>query len=181
MTTLTAQQQQQLLATLQQRFNDNPQRHEGIEWAQVAVRFTPQQLWSLAQMEATAGQPDVISQTADGAFVFIDCATESPKERRSVCYDRAALEARKNHPPKTSAVDLAKAMGVQLATEEQYRALQQLGEFDLKTSSWIATPTEIRSLGGALFGDRRYNHVFVYHNGADSYYAARGFRAVLIV
>ena len=181
--TLTAEQQQQLITTLQQRFEKNPQRHEGIEWAQVEakLRHATDKLWSLAQMEETAGEPDVIGTTEDGAFIFMDCAKESPKGRRSVCYDRAALEARKNHPPATSAMDLVKEMGIELATEEQYRALQQLGEFDLKSSSWIATPDDIRQLGGALFCDRRYNTVFVYHNGADSYYAARGFRGVLTV
>lgn len=181
---LTEEQREELLRVLKQRFEKNMNRHEGIEWVQVQERLerNSQKLWSLQQMEITEGEPDVVGVDADtGVYLFMDCSAESPKGRRSICYDREALEARKNHKPATSAMDLAKEMGVELAMEAQYRELQKLGEFDKKTSSWIATPEEIRKLGGALFCDRRYDTVFVYHNGADSYYAARGFRGVLKV
>lgn len=181
---LTKEQHAELLQTLKQRFEKNKNRHEGIQWEQVLAKLeeNPEKLWSLQQMEATEGEPDVVGVDANtGAYIFMDCSAESPKGRRSICYDRLALEARKNNKPATSAMDLVKEMGIELATEEQYRALQELGEFDLKTSSWIATPEDIRKLGGALFCDRRYDTVFVYHNGADSYYGARGFRGVLVV
>jgi hypothetical protein len=166
------------------RFEKNMNRHEGMEWGKVKARLeaNPQKLWSLFEMERTEGEPDVIDYDEEkDEYLFCDCAKESPKGRRSVCYDRAALEARKKHKPENSAMDMVESMGIELLTEEQYRGLQKLGEFDLKTSSWIQTPDEIRKLGGALFCDRRYNHVFVYHNGADSYYAARGFRGLLRV
>ena len=181
---LMEEQRDELLRVLKQRFDNNMNRHEGIEWAQVQERLerNSQKLWSLQQMEITEGEPDVVGVDADtGEYLFMDCSAESPKGRRSICYDREALEARKSHKPVTSAVDLAKEMGVELAMEAQYRELQKLGEFDKKTSSWIATPEDIRKLGGALFCDRRYDTVFVYHNGADSYYAVRGFRGVLKV
>lgn len=181
---LIAEQREQLLQTLQRRFEKNKQRHEGIEWPDVVERLVADdsKLWSLQQMESTEGEPDVIGvDEVSGAFIFMDCSAESPKGRRSICYDREALESRKKFPPETSAMDLVQQMGIELATEEQYRALQTVGEFDKKTSSWIVTPADIRKLGGALFCDRRYNTIFVYHNGADSYYSARGFRGVLKV
>lgn len=181
---LSAAQRKELLGTLQARFEKHPQRHKGLDWSRVQERLekNPSKLWSLYQMEATGGEPDVVGQDKKtGELIFIDCSTESPQGRRSVCYDREALNARKEHKPKDSAMDLAASMGVELLTEEQYRELQQLGKFDLKTSSWIQTPPAIRKLGGALFCDRRYDTVFLYHNGAESYYAARGFRASLRV
>jgi hypothetical protein len=181
---LSAERQGELLETLAARFAANRHRHAGLDWAAVEARLRdrPEKLWSLAEMERTGGEPDVVGHDeATGELLFVDCAPESPKGRRSVCYDREALEARKEHKPKASALDLAAAMGIELLDEEQYRALQELGEFDTKTSSWLATPPTIRELGGALFGDRRYDHVFVYHNGAQSYYAARGFRGRLEV
>jgi len=159
-------------------------RHKGVDWARVQAKLeaSPDKLWSLSEMERTGGEPDVVGfDRKTGEFLFYDCSAETPKGRRSVCYDRAALDARKENKPKDSAVDMAHAMGVELLTEEEYRALQKLGEFDTKTSSWVQTPSRIRELGGALFCDRRYDTVFLYHNGADSYYAARGFRAVLRV
>lgn len=159
-------------------------RHQGLEWSKVQTKLeaNPEKLWSLSEMERTGGEPDVVSyDEKTDEYIFFDCAAESPKGRRSVCYDREALESRKKHKPETSAMDMAAAMGIELLTEEQYRALQQLGEFDLKTSSWIQTPPDIRKRGGALFCDRRYEHVFVYHNGAESYYASRGFRGWLKV
>jgi len=159
-------------------------RHEGVEWDKVEAKLeaNPAKLWSLSEMERTGGEPDVVgSDKKTGEYIFYDCSAESPKGRRSVCYDRAALEARKEHKPADSAIDMAAAMGIEILTEEQYRALQKLGAFDLKTSSWIMTPAAIRKLGGALFCDRRYDTVFTYHNGADSYYAARGFRGSLSV
>jgi hypothetical protein len=174
----------QLLSTLQARFEKNMQRHEEMAWADVQVRIEADAtaLKTLQAMEDTGGEPDVIGyDEATGRYAFCDCSAESPSGRRSLCYDREALESRKENRPKGSAVDAATAMGVELLTEEQYRALQQLGEFDLKTSSWIRTPDDVRSLGGALFCDRRYGRVFVYHNGAQSYYAARGFRGTLVV
>lgn len=171
----------ELLQTLKARFSKNMHRHKGLGWADVEARLdrNPTALESLRAMEASGGEPDVIGR--DGHIVFCDCSAQSPAGRRSVCYDREALDSRKTHKPKNSAVDLAAAMGIELLTEEQYRELQQLGEFDTKTSSWIKTPSDVRSLGGALFCDRRYGKVFVYHNGADSYYAARGFRGLLKV
>ena len=159
-------------------------RHKGLDWAKVQTRLeaNPEKLWSLNEMESTGGEPDVVGQDKkSGAFIFYDCSAESPKGRRSICYDREALEARKENKPKDSAINMAGALGVELLTEEQYRELQKLGEFDLKTSSWVKTPADIRKLGGALYCDRRYNTVFLYHNGADSYYAARGFRCSLRV
>ncbi len=173
-----------LLQTLKRRFEKHMQRHKGIAWAEVQARLeaSPRALESLRQMEDTGGEPDVIGHDqATGRFTFCDCAAESPSGRRSLCYDLQALDARKEHKPQGSAVDTAAAMGIELLTEEQYRALQRLGEFDAKTSSWVSTPAHLRSLGGALFCDRRYGQVFVYHNGAQSYYAARGFRGWLQV
>jgi hypothetical protein len=159
-------------------------RHKDLEWAKVQAKLeaNSEKLWSLNEMETTGGEPDVVGfDKKTGEYVFYDCSAESPKGRRSVCYDREALNARKENKPKDSAMDMATAIGIEILTEEQYRELQKLGEFDLKTSSWIQTPSEIRKLGGALFCDRRYDHVFLYHNGADSYYAARGFRGSLTV
>ncbi|HEY1147970.1 MAG TPA: DUF4256 domain-containing protein [Pseudoduganella sp.] len=174
----------QLLSILQARFEKNMQRHKGIAWTDVQVRLEADAaaLKSLQAMEDTGGEPDVIGyDEATGRYAFCDCSAESPGGRRSLCYDREALESRKENRPEGSAVDAAAAMGVELLTEEQYRALQRLGEFDMKTSSWISTPDDVRALGGALFCDRRYGRVFVYHNGAQSYYAARGFRGTLVV
>lgn len=173
-----------LLSTLKTRFEKNSQRHKGIEWSKVEARLkaNAEKLWSLAEMEATGGEPDVTGHDKKtGEFIFYDCAPESPKDRRSICYDHEALESRKEHKPKNSAVEMAADMGVSLLTETEYRELQQLGNFDTKTSSWIQTPPAIRKLGGALFCDRRFDTVFVYHNGAESYYAARGFRGSLRV
>ena len=181
---LTAKQREELLGALKTRFEKNMNRHEGVEWDKVEAKLeaNPAKLWSLSEMERTGGEPDVVgSDKKTGEYIFYDCSAESPKGRRSVCYDRAALEARKEHKPADSAIDMAAAMGIEILTEEQYRALQKLGAFDLKTSSWIMTPAAIRKLGGALFCDRRYDAVFTYHNGADSYYAARGFRGSLSV
>jgi len=179
---LTPEQQEELLTTLQSRFESNMKRHRGMEWTKVRARLEryPEKLWSLNEMERTGGEPDVIAQDEkSAAYIFYDCAAESPKERRSLCYDREALESRKQHKPKNSAIDMAMVLGIEILTEEQYRELQKLGEFDTKTSSWVKTPFDIRKLGGAIFCDRRYNTVFTYHNGADSYYAARGFRGTL--
>ncbi|MFB5198195.1 DUF4256 domain-containing protein [Neobacillus sp. KR4-4] len=181
---LSLEQTEALLKTLKARFEKNMNRHEGLEWAEVQARLevNPEKLWSLHEMEETGGEPDVVGHDQKtGEFIFYDCSVESPKGRRSLCYDRAALESRKQHKPANSAIDLAAAMGVELLTEEQYRELQTLGNFDLKSSSWVQTPANIRKLGGVIFCDRRYDTVFVYHNGADSYYAARGFRAALRV
>lgn len=181
---MNAKQQEELLDTLQARFEKNRHRHAGLDWAVVQARLAahPEKLGSLHEMERTGGEPDVVGQdTQTGEIIFYDCAAESPKDRRSLCYDREALEARKANKPKDSAMDMAAAMGIAILTEEDYRALQELGEFDLKTSSWVQTPAEVRKLGGALFCDRRYDTVFLYHNGADSYYAARGFRGSLRV
>lgn len=175
---------EELLAALGDRFAKYPNRHKGIEWAVVLARLeaNPDKLWSLNEMERTGGEPDVVGRDeSTGEFIFMDCAAESPKGRRSICYDREAQEGRKNFPPENNAAGMAAAMGIELLTEAEYRALQELGQFDLKTSSWVKTPADIRQLGGALFCDRRYDTVFVYHNGADSYYAARGFRGVLRV
>lgn len=176
--------QENLLKTLKIRFEQNSHRHPDLPWADVQARLenNPKALKSLQAMEATAGEPDVIGHDKEtGLITFCDCAKESPSGRRSLCYDRAALDARKENKPKGSAMDMAEEMGIALLTEEQYRGLQALGEFDAKTSSWLATPAELRALGGALFGDYRYGRTFVYHNGVQSYYAARGFRGVLCV
>jgi len=181
---MKTQEREKLLRTLKARFDRHMHRHESIAWTDVQARLDRRSdaLRSLLEMELTGGEPDVIGRDGKtGDFLFYDCSAESPVDRRSVCYDRAALDSRKEHKPKSSAVETAAAMGIDLLTEEQYRALQQLGEFDTKTSSWIETPSDIRSLGGALFCDRRYGKVFVYHNGAQSYYAARGFRGSLRV
>ncbi len=181
---LSAQDRDQLLETLQARFERNPARHEGVDWADVRARLDAAsgKLWALAEMERTGGEPDVVGVDAEtGEIIFFDCSPESPKERASLCYDRAGLESRKEHKPKDTAVDLAAAMGVELLTEEEYFALQALGDFDQKTSSWVRTPAEIRDLGGALYCDRRYGRVFVGYNGAQSYYGGRGFRASLRV
>jgi hypothetical protein len=181
---LSPTQRTELLKTLKTRFEKNMNRHKSLEWAKVQPKLeaNTEKLWSLNEMESTGGEPDVVGHDKkSGEYLFYDCSAESPKGRRSVCYDRAALDARKEHKPKGSALDMATAMGIELLTEEQYRELQKLGEFDAKTSSWITTPPAIRKLGGALFCDRRYDTVFLYHNGADSYYAARGFRGSLKV
>ncbi|WP_342574870.1 DUF4256 domain-containing protein [Paenibacillus sp. FSL M8-0142] len=181
---LSPEQREELLQTLKARFEKNMNRHPGLEWADVQAKLeaNPEKLWSLHEMEETGGEPDVVGHDGKtGEYIFYDCSAESPKGRRSVCYDREALESRKEHKPKSSAVEMAAAMGIELLTEEQYRELQQLGNFDMKTSSWVITPERIRRLGGALFCDRRYDTVFVYHNGAESYYAARGFRGSLRV
>jgi len=177
------QERDQLLQCLQDRFEKNPHRHAGIAWSKVLARLEahPAALKTLRALESSAGEPDVIGQDPGGAILFCDCAAETPSGRRSLCYDGEALAARKENKPAGSAVQMAAAMGAELLTEQQYRALQELGEFDLKTSSWIATPDEVRALGGALFCDRRYGRVFTYHNGAQSYYAARGFRCLLQV
>ncbi|HSG24499.1 MAG TPA: DUF4256 domain-containing protein [Anaerolineales bacterium] len=181
---LSPEQCETLLHTLKARFEKNMTRHEGLEWPNIQAKLDaqPEKLWSLNEMESTGGEPDVVGydKQAD-EFIFYDCSAESPKERRSICYDRQALDSRKKFKPENSALDMAAAMGVKILSEEQYRELQTLGEFDTKTSSWVETPPNIRKLGGALFCDRRYNTVFVYHNGADSYYAARGFRGSLRV
>ena len=172
----------ELLRTLNTRFEKNMNRHKGLEWAKVQARLVanPEKLRSLSEMEKTGGEPDVIGyDKKTGEYIFCDCSSESPKGRRSLCYDREALESRKEHKPKGSAIEMAAAMDIELLTEEQYRELQKLGNFDTKTSSWLKTPSDIRRLGGALFADRRYDNVFVYHNGAPSYYAARGFRGSL--
>jgi hypothetical protein len=176
------EQREVLLKVLKSRFEKHMHRHQGLEWAKVHSRLgaNPEKLWSLHAMETTGGEPDIISHDKKtGEYVFFDCSKESPKGRRSICYDREALESRKEHPPENNAVDLAAAMGIELLTEEQYRELQKLGDFDTTTSSWLKTPSAIRKLGGAIFADYRYGHVFVYHNGAQSYYAARGYRGSL--
>lgn len=181
---LTKAQVDTLLHTLHERFTQHKNRHKDVDWTLVVSRLHADRtkFWSLSQMEQTGGEPDVVSMDGDeGKLLFVDCVPQSPQGRRSLCYDPAALEARKEHKPRGSALDMAKSMGIELLTEEQYRSLQELGEFDTTTSSWIQTPPNIRKLGGALFADRRYDTVFVYHNGADSYYAARGFRGSLRV
>jgi hypothetical protein len=181
---LSEEQREELLGVLADRFEKNKGRHKGLEWAKVRARLeaNPEKLWSLQEMERTGGEPDVVGHDKkSGEYIFYDCSAESPKGRRSVCYDREALDARKEFKPKNSAMDMAAAMGIELLTEEQYRELQQLGEFDTKTSSWVKTPSAIRKLGGAVFCDRRYDTVFLSHNGAESYYAARGFRGALRV
>ncbi|MFK5708443.1 MULTISPECIES: DUF4256 domain-containing protein [Lysinibacillus] len=181
---LSQEQTEELINTLQVRFEKNTSRHEGLDWANVQAKLEAnrEKLWSLHEMEATGGEPDVVGYDANtDEFIFYDCSAESPKGRRSLCYDREAWESRKNHKPENTAMDVAKEMGIELLTEEQYRQLQELGKFDLKTSSWVQTPDNIRKLGGAIFCDRRYDMVFMYHNGAESYYAARGFRGSLRV
>jgi hypothetical protein len=174
----------ELLTTLKTRFEKNMNRHKGLEWAKIQAKLeaNAEKLWSLSEMERTGGEPDVVGfDKKAGEYIFYDCSAESPKGRRSLCYDRQAWESRKEHKPENNALDVAADMGIELLTEDEYRELQKLGEFDLKTSSWVKTPPDIRNLGGALFCDRRYNTVFRYHNGADSYYAARGFRGSLRV
>jgi Protein of unknown function (DUF4256) len=181
---LSPEQREDLLKALKARFEKNMNRHKGLEWAQVQGKLeaNAEKLWSLNEMERTGGEPDVIGHDKKtGEYIFCDCSAESPKGRRSVCYDREALESRREHKPEDNAVDMGAAMGIELLTEEQYRELQKLGNFDTKTSSWVKTPPNIRKLGGALFCDRRYDTVFVYHNGAESYYAARAFRGSLRV
>jgi len=183
---LLPEQREELLGSLKVRFGKNTNRHEGLEWDKVQVKLNSsdggEKLWSLYEMEKTGGEPDVVGHDSKtDEYIFYDCSAESPKGRRSLCYDREALESRKEFKPENSAIDMASAMGIELLTEEQYRELQKLGNFDTKTSSWVKTPSEIRKHGGAIFCDRRYDHVFVYHNGAESYYAARGFRGSLRV
>ena len=181
---LSTQQREQLLKTLKARFEKNMNRHKGLEWNKIQSRLEAhtEKLWSLNEMERTGGEPDVVGyDKKTGEYIFYDCSAESPKDRRSVCYDREGLESRKEHRPENNAVDMAADMGIELLTEEEYRELQKLGEFDTKTSSWIKTPPKIRDLGGAFFCDRRYDHVFLYHNGAQSYYAGRAFRGSLKV
>lgn len=181
---LSLEQREELFAIVKARFEKNMHRHEGLEWdrVQAKIEANPEKLWSLHEMERTGGEPDVVAYDLEkDEFVFADCSAESPKGRRSVCYDREALDARKKHKPENNAMDMAADMGIELLTEEQYRELQKLGNFDLKTSSWVKTPEEIRARGGAIFCDCRYGHVFMYHNGADSYYGSRGFRGSLRV
>ncbi|MBI2429803.1 MAG: DUF4256 domain-containing protein [Ignavibacteriales bacterium] len=181
---LSPEQRATLLRTLKDRFEEKMNRHRGLAWNTVQTKLETkvEKLWSLNEMERTGGEPDVVGyDKKKNEYIFYDCSEESPKDRRSLCYDREALDSRKEHKPKNSATDMASAMGIVILTEEQYRDLQKLGEFDLKTSSWVQTPDEIRELGGALFCDRRYDHVFTYHNGAESYYAARGFRGSIKV
>ena len=179
---LSPEQRKELLRTLKARFEKNMNRHKSLEWTdvQAKVEANTEKLWSLNEMEGTGGEPDVVGyDKKTGEYIFYDCSEESPKGRRSVCYDRDALDSRKEFKPEDTAMDMATAMGIEILTDEQYRELQKLGNFDTKTSSWLKTPSEIRKLGGAIFGDRRYNHVFVYHNSAPSYYGARGFRGSL--
>jgi hypothetical protein len=183
-TALSPRQREELLRALNARFENNMSRHRNLEWRGVQARLeaNTEKLWSLHEMERTGGEPDVVGHDKKtGEYIFYDCSAESPKGRRSVCYDREALEARKEHKPRNSAMGMATAMGIEMLTEEQYRTLQTLGDFDSKTSSWVKTPSAIRKLGGAIFCDRRYGHVFVYHNGAESYYAARAFRGAVKV
>jgi len=179
---LSPEQSEEIFGILKTRFENNMSRHQNLEWAKIQAKLEtrPEKLWSLGEMERTGGEPDVIGFDENaGEYIFCDCSAESPKGRRSVCYDREALEKRKEHKPENNAVEMAADIGVELLTEEQYRELQKLGDFDMKTSSWVKTPADIRNLGGALFCDRRYGKVFVYHNGAESYYAARAFRGML--
>jgi hypothetical protein len=181
---LSPEQREELLRVLKARFEKNLNRHKGLEWAKVQAKLkaNPEKLWSLNEMERTGGEPDVVgNDKKTGEYIFFDCSAESPKGRTSFCYDRKALDSRKEYKPKNSVMDMAAAMGVEILTEEQYRELQKLGEFDAKSSSWVKTPADIRKLGGALFCDRRYGHVFVFHNGAESYYSGRGFRGSLRV
>jgi hypothetical protein len=179
---LSKKQREEILRALQARFDRNVNRHQGLEWAQIQAKLeaNPEKLWSLSEMERTGGEPDVVGHDKKtGEYIFYDCSEESPKGRRSLCYDREALDSRKENKPKGNALDMAVALGIELLTEEQYRELQKLGNFDTKTSSWVKTPSAVRKLGGALFCDRRFDTVFLYHNGAESYYAARGFRGWL--
>ncbi|MFC1947885.1 DUF4256 domain-containing protein [Chloroflexota bacterium] len=179
---LSPVQSEELLRALKDRFDKNMNRHKGLKWAEVQAKLgaNTDKLWSVSEMERTGGEPEVVGHDKEtGEYIFCDCSVESPKGRRNVCYDRKALESRKEHKPENNAVDMAAAMGIELLTEEEYRELQKLGNFDTKTSSWMKTPSDIRKLGGAIFCDRRYDTVFVYHNGAESYYAARGFRGSL--
>ncbi|MBE7106009.1 DUF4256 domain-containing protein [Bacillus cereus] len=181
---LPVEKREELFKSLKARFEKNMNRHEGIEWAKIEAKLeaNTEKLWSLNEMEVTGGEPDVVGYDKEkDEYTFYDCSVESPKGRRSLCYDLEALESRKKHKPENNAIDMATAMGIELLTEEQYRELQQLGNFDMKSSSWVQTPSDIRELGGALFCDYRFGHVFVYHNGAESYYAARGFRGSLKV
>lgn len=181
---MKAKQREELISLLKARFEKNMNRHKGIEWTGVQAKLeaSPDKLRSLHEMETTGGEPDVVGYDKKaGEYIFFDCSAESPKDRRSLCYDRQALNSRKEHKPKNSAVDMATALGIELLTEQQYRELQKLGKFDMKTSSWVQTPADIRKLGGAVFCDRRYDTIFLYHNGAESYYAARGFRGSLRV
>jgi hypothetical protein len=181
---LSPEQREGLLSALEARFEKNMNRHDGLEWAKVKAKLeaNTEKLWSLSEMERTGGEPDVVGHDKKtGEYFFFDCSPESPNGRRNVCYDREALDSRKEHKPKNSAMDMATAMGIELLTEEQYRDLQKLGNFDKKTSSWLKTPADVRKLGGAIFGDRRFGRVFVYHNGAESYYGGRGFRGLLRV
>ncbi|WLD92310.1 DUF4256 domain-containing protein [Alkalihalobacillus sp. AL-G] len=181
---LSLEKREELLRALKARFEKNMNRHKGLEWAKVQAKLDVhnEKLWSLNEMERTGGEPDVVGfDKKKGEYIFYDCSAESPKGRRSVCYDREALESRKKHKPENNAIDMATSMGIKLLTEEQYQVLQKLGNFDMKTSSWVQTPSDIRELGGALFCDCRFGHVFVYYNGAESYYAARGFRGSLMV
>ena len=181
---LSPKQREELLTTLKARFEKNMNRHQGLEWTKVRARLeaNAEKLWSLNEMERTGGEPDIVGQDKNtGEYAFYDCSPESPKGRTSLCYDREALDSRKEHKPKSSAMDMAAAMGAELLTEEQYQELQKLGDFDTKSSSWLKTPGDIRKLGGAIFGDRRFGRVFVYHNGAESYYSGRGFRGWLRV
>jgi hypothetical protein len=182
--TLSIEQREEILKALKTRFERNMNRHAAVDWAEVQARLeaNPAKLWSLSEMERTGGEPDVVGQDQEtGGFIFYDCSEESPKGRRSICYDREGLDSRKEYKPENSAVDMAAEIGIELLTEDQYRDLQKLGNFDTKTSSWVQTPSDVRKLGGALFGDRRFGRVFVYHNGASSYYGARGFRGSLRV
>ena len=179
---LSTEQNEELLKILEIRFEKHMNRHSSLEWVKIQTRLeaNAEKMWSLHEMEKTGGEPDVVGQDNNtGEYIFYDCSAESPKDRRSICYDRVALDARKENKPKDSALDMAANLGIEILSEEEYRALQELGDFDTKTSSWILTPVEIRKHGGAIFGDRRYDHVFIYHNGADSYYGARGFRGSL--
>ena len=181
---LLPEQREELLSVVKARFEKNRQRHTSLEWEKVQAKLeaNPEKLWSLYEMESTGGEPDIVGQDVNtGEYLFYDCSAESPKGRRSLCYDREALESRKENKPQNNVIDVATAMGIELLSEEQYRALQKLGNFDTKTSSWLKTPVEIRKLGGAIFGDFRYGNIFVYHNGADSYYAGRAFRGLLKV
>lgn len=181
---LSAARRVELLTELKQRFEKNMNRHKGLKWDEVEARLetSPEKLWSLSEMERTGGEPDVVGfDKKTGEFIFFDCSAETPKGRRSLCYDRAAWESRKEHKPESSALEVAAAMGIKILNEEDYRGMQKLGRFDTKTSSWLETPADIRELGGAIFGDWRYGHVFFYHNGAESYYAARAFRGSLRV
>lgn len=181
---LSINEQEEILSLLEKRFEKNKNRHENLKWSEIEAKLksNPKKLWSLEQMESTEGEPDVVGFDINtNEYLFVDCAPESPKGRRSVCYDHEALEKRKEHKPHNSAINMAEEMGIEILNEEQYKELQKLGKFDTKTSSWILTPSEIRKLGGAIFSDFRYNTVFVYHNGAESYYAARGFRGLLRV